>query len=109
MQIISRWLLITLLCTLMVACGGNDEATLNTLEADTEGSVRFQLDAWADNWFAAYLGEQLLVEDSVSITTERYTLNNSGKNPTGIQNLSGLATVYPYFLRRYKNLYGDHV
>lgn len=31
----------------------------------------FQLDAWADNWFAAYLGEELIVEDSVSITTER--------------------------------------
>jgi Raf kinase inhibitor-like YbhB/YbcL family protein len=31
----------------------------------------FRLDAWADNWFAAYLGEDLLVEDSVPITTER--------------------------------------
>ena len=31
----------------------------------------FQLDAWADNWFAAYVGEALIVEDSVSITTER--------------------------------------
>lgn len=31
----------------------------------------FQMDAWADNWFAAYLGEELIVEDSVSITTER--------------------------------------
>ena len=72
MQTISRWLLIILLGTLIVACGGNEgTATLNTSEADTEGSVMFQLDAWADNWFAAYLGEQLLVEDSVSITTER--------------------------------------
>ena len=31
----------------------------------------FLLEAWADNWFAAYLGEGLIVEDSVSITTER--------------------------------------
>ncbi|MBU2952688.1 YHYH protein [Marinobacter sp. F3R08] len=31
----------------------------------------FRLEAWADNWFAAYLGDQLLVEDSVPITTER--------------------------------------
>lgn len=31
----------------------------------------FQLEAWADNWFAAYLGDELIVEDSVSITTER--------------------------------------
>jgi len=29
------------------------------------------MEAWADNWFAAYLGESLIVEDSVSITTER--------------------------------------
>jgi len=33
--------------------------------------ITFQLEAWADNWFAAYLGEELIVEDSVSITTER--------------------------------------
>ena len=31
----------------------------------------FQLDAWSDNWFAAFLDETLIVEDSVSITTER--------------------------------------
>jgi hypothetical protein len=31
----------------------------------------FRLDAWADNWFAAYAGETLIVEDSVPITTER--------------------------------------
>lgn len=34
-------------------------------------TTSFRLDAWADNWFAAYLGEELIVEDSVSITTER--------------------------------------
>ncbi|MGB1108921.1 MAG: YHYH protein [Gammaproteobacteria bacterium] len=32
---------------------------------------RFQIDAWADNWFAAYLNGELLLEDSVSIRTER--------------------------------------
>lgn len=31
----------------------------------------FQIDVWADNWFAAYLGNELLLEDSVPITTER--------------------------------------
>jgi hypothetical protein len=31
----------------------------------------YQIDVWADNWFAAYLDGQLLLEDSVSITTER--------------------------------------
>jgi len=28
-------------------------------------------EVWADNWFAFYLGEQLVKEDTVSITTER--------------------------------------
>ena len=30
-----------------------------------------QGEVWADNWFAFYLGERLIVEDSTSITTER--------------------------------------
>jgi hypothetical protein len=35
------------------------------------GSGRYQLDAWADNWFSMSIDEKLIVEDSVSITTER--------------------------------------
>jgi hypothetical protein len=35
------------------------------------GSGRYQLDAWADNWFSMSIDEKLMVEDSVSITTER--------------------------------------
>lgn len=31
----------------------------------------FTIEAWADNWFAAYLGDRLIVEDSVPITEER--------------------------------------
>lgn len=42
----------------------------NTNSAIT-GNHHFKLEAWADNWFSAYIGEQLLVEDSVPITTER--------------------------------------
>lgn len=38
---------------------------------EISGSHHFKLEAWADNWFSAYIGEQLLVEDSVPITTER--------------------------------------
>ena len=62
---------------LVAGCGGGgrggalDATAVHTSHAATEGSVSFQLDAWADNWFAAYLGENLLVEDSVPITTER--------------------------------------
>lgn len=37
----------------------------------TSGSVLIHGDVWADNWFALYLGDQLLIEDSVPITTER--------------------------------------
>lgn len=40
-------------------------------ESATSAPVMFQLDAWSDNWFAAYSGEELIVEDSVSINTER--------------------------------------
>ncbi|NOK61587.1 MAG: hypothetical protein GFH27_549311n6 [Chloroflexi bacterium AL-W] len=47
------------------------EAGTASTETDTVATSTFQLDAWADNWFAAYLGEELLVEDSVSIETER--------------------------------------
>ena len=42
-----------------------------TTTSTTEGSVSFSADVWADNWFAFYLGEQLVLEDSVPITTER--------------------------------------
>ena len=33
--------------------------------------MTFQLEAWADNWFVAYVGTEVLVADSVPITTER--------------------------------------
>ncbi len=51
----------------------SDDSTLTAEPAAAEPAptTSFQLDAWADNWFAAYLGEELIVEDSVSITTER--------------------------------------
>ena len=32
---------------------------------------QFKLEAWSDNWFAAYLENDLIIEDSVSINTER--------------------------------------
>lgn len=38
---------------------------------ETGAPITFQMQAWVDNWFAAYLGEALIVEDSVSINTER--------------------------------------
>ncbi|MBS1797045.1 MAG: PEBP family protein [Acidobacteria bacterium] len=35
------------------------------------GKVRIRAEVWADNWFAFYLGEKFVKEDSVPITTER--------------------------------------
>jgi len=35
------------------------------------GSNKFKLEAWVDNWFAVYDEDNLIIEDSVSITTER--------------------------------------
>jgi len=55
---------------ILVACGGGS-TNLNLTEADTIGAMSFKMEAWADNWFAVYLEEELIVEDSVSITTER--------------------------------------
>ncbi|NJD32322.1 MAG: YHYH protein [Gammaproteobacteria bacterium] len=37
----------------------------------TAGSIRYKVEAWADNWFAAYVGSTKVAEDSVPITTER--------------------------------------
>lgn len=35
------------------------------------GAGRYRADVWADNWFALYVGETLVGEDRVPITTER--------------------------------------
>ena len=62
------------LLLLLVGCSGSSGgsgASTTTTTADTEGANTFKMEAWADNWFAAYLGDTLIVEDSVSITTER--------------------------------------
>lgn len=51
-------------------CGGRSTLSRENLDS-FEGSVTINGDVWADNWFALYLGEELLIEDSVSIKTER--------------------------------------
>ena len=43
-----------------------------TATATTSGQkFTFVAEVWADNWFAMYIGDKLVLEDSVSITTER--------------------------------------
>lgn len=38
---------------------------------ESQAGHSFKLEVWADNWFTAYLENELIIEDSVSITTER--------------------------------------
>ena len=44
---------------------------MHSVNPKISGQHNLKLEAWADNWFAAYVDENLLIEDSVSITTER--------------------------------------
>jgi hypothetical protein len=56
---------------IVVGCGGTEEgAEIHAAETTTEART-FKAEVWGDNWFALYLGEQLIKEDSVPITTER--------------------------------------
>ena len=50
-----------MILALLLACTGEKSA----------GDGAYTGDAWADNWFALYADEALVVEDSVPITTER--------------------------------------
>ncbi len=63
-----RTLAAAIALTAAIAGCGPEEGTVNE---DIRADDSFLLEAWADNWFAAYLGETLIAEDSVSITTER--------------------------------------
>ncbi len=64
-------LTILLLASFLAACSASQGELVETTSAVTGGATTFKLEGWADNWFAAYLGDVLIVEDSVSITTER--------------------------------------
>lgn len=68
-------IIMLLLCIIVTACQSTPEATLTESDSPvftpSATSINIKADVWADNWFAFYLGEQLVKEDSVSITTER--------------------------------------
>ncbi|MYB38090.1 MAG: PEBP family protein [Gammaproteobacteria bacterium] len=55
----------------VVALGGCGDAPIEPTAIDSPGGVSIHGEIWADNWFALYLGERLIVEDSTPITTER--------------------------------------
>ncbi|MDC5705279.1 PEBP family protein [Vibrio europaeus] len=44
---------------------------LTTPYANSSELVKVQADVWADNWFAMYIEEDMIAQDSVSIDTER--------------------------------------
>ena len=49
-----------------------DAPPAEAFEANTTpGTQTITAEVWSDNWFALYVGETLVKEDSVSITTER--------------------------------------
>ncbi|MBT5707083.1 PEBP family protein [bacterium] len=54
---------------LLNGCGKGPAETRET--SVTGGSVQVRGEVWADNWFAFYLGDEFVIEDSVPITTER--------------------------------------
>ena len=57
---------------LYTGCGGaGDGEQVHRSSIESDGAVSIRGDVWADNWFAFYLGEKLILEDSVPITTER--------------------------------------
>lgn len=70
--------ILSALSFMLISCGGSgggtnivssDESTTDTNNSITTNE--FQIEAWADNWFSAYLDDTLIVEDSVPITTEK--------------------------------------
>ena len=60
------------LAALAAGCGGRQRAP-DVIVVDTPGAVSIRGEVWADNWFAFYLGDRLIIEDSIPIpiTTER--------------------------------------
>ena len=72
-----------ILVALLSACAAGQQTTptasppSDAAQHAPDGSLAYQDalsvhgEVWADNWFAFYLGERLIIEDSTPITTER--------------------------------------
>lgn len=43
----------------------------NSNTSQTNKTIKIKAEVWVDNWFAFYLGDKLIKEDSVPITTQR--------------------------------------
>ena len=62
--------MLAVLAALLAGCSAGADDTEVTVVA-TSGTASIKGEVWADNWFAFYLGERLIIEDSTPITTER--------------------------------------
>jgi hypothetical protein len=60
-----------ILAAMLAGCDGPEQAAPDVIVVDTPGTLSIKGEVWADNWFAFYLGERLIIEDSTPITTER--------------------------------------
>lgn len=79
---LSRMCTLVILTMLLCTCNGTPQATSqpNSMALRPEGEFpansaqgtsQIRGEVWADNWFSLYVGEQLVIEDSTPITTER--------------------------------------
>lgn len=53
------------------AGAADPDAQVATTDAAAGGAATFRAEVWADNWSSMYVGETLVMEDSVPVTTER--------------------------------------
>jgi hypothetical protein len=69
-----RRLIVALCGAVTCACsgdGGTSPSSTATPVVSTATGARLRAEVWADNWFAFYVGERKVAEDSVPITVER--------------------------------------
>ena len=64
-------LLVAWTAVVLLGCQTRSANSVTTTEVSNEGAVEIRADFWADNWFAFFLNDELIIEDSVPITTER--------------------------------------
>ena len=60
-----------LIAATLAACRSTPPSLNASSTVTNSDTVKIKAEVWADNWFAFYLGNQLVKEDSVPITTER--------------------------------------
>ena len=81
-NVLNKVCILAIPAMLLCACSGAAETTSPTtviaLRPEdgnppdaAQGALQIRGEVWADNWFALYFGEQLVIEDSTPITTER--------------------------------------